>query len=209
MLKAAHRGAGVLMGFGNYAGDVLHFGEAIERLRAEGIEADTLVVTDDIASGGKDELEKRRGIAGFLPVFKIAAAAAEAGHDFAGVKQVFAKANAATRTFGVAFAGCTLPGADGPLFTVPEGKMGIGLGIHGEPGVSEADLGTADDVAAALVDGLLDDRPADAGNRVVKVTTLRRHRFTAPVFSARCVVEAEAGSFREWGLACGDELEVR
>ena len=169
VLKAAHRGAGVLMGFGNYAGDVLHFGEAIERLRAEGIEADTLVVTDDIASGGKDELEKRRGIAGFLPVFKIAAAAAEAGHDFAGVKQVFAKANAATRTFGVAFAGCTLPGADGPLFTVPEGKMGIGLGIHGEPGVSEADLGTADDVAAALVDGLLDDRPADAGNRVVAI----------------------------------------
>ncbi|MBO1030142.1 dihydroxyacetone kinase family protein [Tessaracoccus sp. SD287] len=169
VLKAAHRGAGVLMGFGNYAGDVLHFGEAIERLRAEGIEADTLVVTDDIASGGKDELEKRRGIAGFLPVFKIAAAAAEAGQDFAGVKQVFAKANAATRTFGVAFAGCTLPGADGPLFTVPEGKMGIGLGIHGEPGVSEADLGTADDVAAALVDGLLDDRPAGAGNRVVAI----------------------------------------
>lgn len=49
----------------------------------------------------------------------------------------------------------------------------------------------------------------DAENRVVKVTTLRRHRVTAPVFSARCVVEAEAGSFREWGLACGDELEVR
>lgn len=169
VLKAADRGAGVLMGFGNYAGDVLHFGQAIERLRGEGIEADTLVVTDDIASGGKDELEKRRGIAGFLPVFKIAAAAAEAGLDFAGVKQAFAKANAATRTFGVAFAGCTLPGADGPLFTVPAGKMGIGLGIHGEPGVSEADLGTADDVAAALVDGLLDDRPAGAGNRVVAV----------------------------------------
>lgn len=169
VLKAADRGAGVLMGFGNYAGDVLHFGGAIERLRAEGLEADTLVSTDDIASGGKDELEKRRGIAGFLPVFKIAAAAAEAGQDFAGVKRAFAKANAATRTFGVAFAGCTLPGADGPLFTVPEGKMGIGLGIHGEPGVAEADLGTADDVAAALVDGLLDDRPADAGNRVVAI----------------------------------------
>ena len=105
VMKAAERGAGVLMGFGNYAGDVLHFGQAIERLRSEGIQADTLVVTDDIASGAKDELDKRRGIAGDFPIFKIAGAAAEAGKDFEEVKRVFAKANAATRSFGVAFSG--------------------------------------------------------------------------------------------------------
>lgn len=169
VMKAAERGAGVLMGFGNYAGDVLHFGQAIERLRSEGIQADTLVVTDDIASGAKDELDKRRGIAGDFPIFKIAGAAAEAGKDFEEVKRVFAKANAATRSFGVAFSGCTLPGADGPLFTVPEGKMGIGLGIHGEPGVDEAGLGTADEVARTLVEGLLEDRPADAGDRVIAI----------------------------------------
>ncbi|MDO4888188.1 MAG: dihydroxyacetone kinase family protein [Actinomycetaceae bacterium] len=169
VMKAAERGAGVLMGFGNYAGDVLHFGQAIERLRSEGIQADTLVVTDDIASGGKDELDKRRGIAGDFPLFKIAGAAAEAGKDFAEVKRIFDKANAATRSFGVAFSGCTLPGADAPLFTVPEGKMGIGLGIHGEPGVDEADLGTADDVARTLVEGLLDERPAEASDRVIAI----------------------------------------
>lgn len=169
VLKAAERGAGVLMGFGNYAGDVLHFGQAIERLRAEGIQADTLVVTDDIASGGKDELAKRRGIAGDFPIFKIAGAAAEAGLGFDEVKRVFGKANAATRSFGVAFAGCTLPGAAGPLFTVPAGRMGIGLGIHGEPGVDEADLGTAAEVAKTLVDGLLDERPAGADGRVIAI----------------------------------------
>jgi dihydroxyacetone kinase family protein len=169
VLKAAHRGAGVLMGFGNYAGDVLHFGQAIERLRAEGIDADTLVVTDDIASGTKDELEKRRGIAGDFPVFKITSAAAETGLGFEEVKRVFAKANAATRSFGVAFAGCTLPGAAGPLFTVPDGRMGIGLGIHGEPGVDETALGTADEVAQTLVDGLLAERPAEAEGRVVAI----------------------------------------
>lgn len=169
VLKAAERGAGVLMGFGNYAGDVLHFGQAIERLRSEGIQADTLVVTDDIASGSQEEKEKRRGIAGDFPVFKIVGAAAEAGKDFDEVKRIFAKANAATRSFGVAFAGCTLPGADGPLFTVEEGKMGIGLGIHGEPGISEADLGSADDLAATLVEGLLADRPEGSGTRVIAV----------------------------------------
>lgn len=168
VMKAADRGAGVLMGFGNYAGDVLHFGQAIERLRSEGISADTLVVTDDIASGSKDELEKRRGIAGDFPTFKIASAAAEAGKDFDEVKRIFEKANDATRSFGVAFDGCTLPGADHPLFTVPEGKMGIGLGIHGEPGIDEAPLGTADELAKTLVDGLLEERPEGA-NRVVAI----------------------------------------
>ena len=108
-------------------------------------------------------------VLGYALVAMIAGAAAEAGKDFEEVKRVFAKANAATRSFGVAFSGCTLPGADGPLFTVPEGKMGIGLGIHGEPGVDEARLGTADEVARTLVEGLLEDRPADAGGRVIAI----------------------------------------
>lgn len=167
--KAADRGAGVLIGFGNYAGDVLHFGQAIERLKAEGIDARTLVVTDDIASAGPDEHLKRRGIAGDLPTFKITGAAAEAGLDIDEVVRVFDKANEATRSYGVAFDGCTLPGQDHPLFTVPDGKMGIGLGIHGEPGVDEAPMGTADEVAKLLVDGLLADRPSEKGQRIVAI----------------------------------------
>ena len=201
VLKAVHRGAGVLMGFGNYAGDVLHFGQAIERLRAEGIEADTLVVTDDIASGDAAEPEKRRGIAGDFPVFKITSAAAEAGLGFDEVRRVFARANAATRSFGVAFAGCTLPGAKGPLFTVPAGRMGIGLGIHGEPGVAEADLGSADDVARTLVEGLLADRPAGPGNRVVAIVNgLGSSKYEELFVVTSCVVALLEAA----GLECAD-----
>lgn len=167
--KAAERGAGVLIGFGNYAGDVLHFGQAVERLKADGIEARTLLVTDDIASAGPEEHLKRRGIAGDLPTFKITGAACEAGVDLDEAQRIFDKANQATRSYGVAFAGCTLPGADHPLFTVPEGRMGIGLGIHGEAGVDEADLGSAEDIAKLLVDGLLADRPGERGQRVVAI----------------------------------------
>ena len=79
--KAANRGGGVIMGFGNYAGDVMNFGTAAERLRAEGIDARLLVVTDDVASAPAGERARRRGVAGDLPVFKIAGAAAEAGLD--------------------------------------------------------------------------------------------------------------------------------
>ncbi len=164
---AANRGGGVLIGYGNYAGDVLHFGQAIEQLKAQGIDARSLEVTDDIASAPKDQWQKRRGIAGDLPVFKIVAAACEAGKNIDEVVEVFHKANERTRTFGVAFSGCTLPGSQEPLFTVPKGKMGIGLGIHGEPGIDEQDLGTADDLGKMLVDGLLGDRPDNSGKRVV------------------------------------------
>src|SRR5690625_411392 len=115
--KAAHSGGGVLLTYGNYAGDVLNFNQAQERLRAEGIDCRTVVVTDDIASASADEMHKRRGIAGDLFVFKTAAAAAEAGKSLEEVAETASLANAMTRTLGVAFSGCTLPGAEEPLFT--------------------------------------------------------------------------------------------
>jgi dihydroxyacetone kinase len=113
---AADRGAGVLFCYGNYAGDVLHFTQAQDRLIAEGIPTRTVTVTDDVSSASVDELGKRRGIAGDVPVLKVAGAAAEAGYDLDAVVQVVQRANFRTRSYGVAFAGCTLPGADAPLF---------------------------------------------------------------------------------------------
>jgi dihydroxyacetone kinase len=162
--------AGVLLSYGNYAGDVLNFDQAQRRLIAEGIPCRTVVVTDDIFSASPDERGKRRGIAGDLVVFKAAGHAAASG---ASLDEVWAAANHAnerTRSFGVAFTGCTLPGASEPLFTVPTGRMAIGMGIHGEPGIDEVDIPTADRLAALLVDKLLDELPdgvgAASGSRV-------------------------------------------
>lgn len=157
--RAAHNGGGVLLTFGNYAGDVLHFGQAKARLNAEGIPCELLAVTDDISSAPPEEWQKRRGVAGDLGVFKAAAAAAEAGYDLAAVLAVAERANQRTRSFGVAFSGCTLPGADHPLFTVPEGMMGVGMGIHGEPGINDAPISSADELAELLVNALLKEVP--------------------------------------------------
>jgi dihydroxyacetone kinase len=162
----AHRGGGILLGFGNYAGDVLNFGAAAERLRREGIDVRVLPVTDDIASASAHEVARRRGVAGDVAVFKIAGAAAEAGLDLDLVERVARAANDRTWSFGVAFGGCTLPGASGPLFTVPDGQMGIGLGIHGEPGIGESPILPASELAALLVRRLLEEAPEAAGSRV-------------------------------------------
>lgn len=157
--RAAHNGGGVLLTFGNYAGDVLHFGMACERLRAEGIPCETLAITDDVSSAPLAEKERRRGVAGDLVVFKVAAAAAERGDSLAEVLAIAQRANEQTRTLGVAFGGCTLPGAANPLFTVPEGKIGFGLGIHGEPGIRELPLTTSEELARLLTGALLEERP--------------------------------------------------
>ncbi|MBD8702699.1 dihydroxyacetone kinase family protein [Frigoribacterium sp. CFBP 13712] len=165
--RAAQRGGGVVLSFGNYAGDVLNFGQAAERLRAEGVDVRVVAVTDDIASGSRDEIAKRRGIAGDLTVFKVLGSASEAGLDLDRVEELGRRANDRTRSFGVAFSGCTLPGATEPLFTVPEGRMSIGLGIHGEPGIGEADLPSARGLAELLVGSLLAEAPEGAGDRIV------------------------------------------
>ncbi|AXG82095.1 dihydroxyacetone kinase family protein [Streptomyces paludis] len=157
--KNAHTGGGVLLMYGNYAGDVLHFGQAAQQLNAEGVETRCVAVTDDISSASAAEADKRRGIAGDLPVFKAAAAAAEEGRSLDEVVRVARHANARTRSFGIAFGGCTLPGADHPLFTVPEGRMAVGLGIHGEPGIGEQDVPSADETAELLVSSLLAELP--------------------------------------------------
>ena len=167
--KAANSGAGVVFTYGNYAGDVMNFGMASERLTAEGIRAENVIVTDDIASASPGEIEKRRGIAGDFVVFKVMGAAAEAGLDLDSVVRLGRTANGLTRTIGTAFSGCTFPGAEQPLFSLPEGQMGLGLGIHGEPGLFDTELPSAVELGQELVRRVLAETPAGASQRLAVI----------------------------------------
>lgn len=162
--KAADQGKGVILTFGNYQGDNINFGIAAKMLNAEGIDTRIVVVKDDIASA--PEFDKRRGIAGDFTVFKVMGAAAAAGKSIDEVERLGNLANERTRTLGVAFSGCTMPGADEPLFTVAEGQMGVGLGIHGEPGIRDEDRPSAQELATLLTKSVLADVPEGAGKRI-------------------------------------------
>ena len=170
--RNADHGGGILLGFGNYAGDVLNFGVAAERLRAEGMDVRIVTVTDDVASAPANRHLQRRGIAGDFLVFKVAGAAAEAGLPIDAVERVTRHANARTFSFGVAFGGCTLPGAMEPLFTVPKGMMALGLGIHGEPGIRDTTIVPAGDLATLLAETVLAERPAGACRAAVLLNGL-------------------------------------
>ena len=164
--KAVENGSGIFIVGGNYAGDKMNFNLARDRLIAEGIDARTFYITDDIASAPENEKEKRRGNVGTFTVFKVAGAASADGCSFDEIVRLTEKANEFTRTMSVGLKGCTMPGAKEPMFHVPEGKMEVGQGIHGEPGVFESDLLPAAEIAELLVDRILEEAPEGGSRRI-------------------------------------------
>lgn len=145
------RGAGVLFVYGNYDGDVMNFEMASELLDERGIRTLHLQVTDDLSA--------RRGVAGDVLVLKAAGARADEGATLEEVHAAAAHANERTRTIGVGLGPCTVPAAGRPTFELPEGTMDVGMGVHGEAGLSRRALAPADEVADELVALLLDALP--------------------------------------------------
>ena len=164
--RAVDGGAGVLYLYGNYGGDVMNFDLASELAEVEDIEVRTVVGADDIASAPAGQEGLRRGIAGIVLLYKIAGAAAEGGASLHEVVRLPEKAASQLRTFGVALSPMTLPSAGRPTFELPEGQMELGMGIHGEAGISRGPLDSADRVADQLLDAILKDMPLSHGSRV-------------------------------------------
>ncbi|ODT80437.1 MAG: dihydroxyacetone kinase [Pelagibacterium sp. SCN 64-44] len=165
-IKAADGGVGVLNLFGNYGGDKMNFAMASEMVELDGIETRTVLGTDDIASAGPDEAAKRRGVAGIIYAYKIAGAAAENGASLDEVAALAQRAVDSTRTIGVAIAPCQVPGAAQPTFSLGEGEIELGMGIHGEPGIWRRPMMSADDIADEMVSRLLAEAPANGSGRV-------------------------------------------
>lgn len=167
-IKAADSGQGVVMIYNNYAGDVLNFDMAQDMARMEGIKVETVLVNDEISAFPPEKKEERRGTTADHVVIHIAGAAAEAGKSFEEVKAIAEKAVANSRSLGVSTAPCTLPETGMSTFELPEDRMEFGMGIHGEAGVRQVDLMTADDTADELLkDILADDLEINSGDEVV------------------------------------------
>ena len=149
-IKAADQGKGVAVLYGNYAGDNMNVKMAVRKAAKEGITVKTVVANDDVASAGKDEADKRRGVAGEILMWKCGGAMAAKGADLDGVIAAAQKAIDNTKSIGVGLTSCVIPAVGHENFTIEDGKMEVGIGHHGEPGVSVADLETADKIAERM-----------------------------------------------------------
>lgn len=164
-VKAVDQGKGCLYLYGNYAGDVLNFDMGAELAADDDIRVETVTVKDDLISS--ENFEDRRGVAGDLFVFKVAAAAAAKGHDLDYVKQVAEYANENTFSMGVALSSATLPVTGKEIFEMEDGEMEVGMGLHGEPGIRREKLRPADEVVEEIYNYIKENSSLTEGDEVV------------------------------------------
>lgn len=166
-IRAVDGGCGVAVLYGNYAGDNMNVKMAKRAVGKQGIEVATVVAKDDVCSAPKAEREKRRGVAGEIFMWKVAAARATAGGTLDEVQAVAQLAIDNTRSVGVGLGPCTLPGVGHPNFIIEAGTMEVGIGHHGEPGMRVTELQTANTVADEMSQIVLDDHDLASGTEVV------------------------------------------
>jgi phosphoenolpyruvate---glycerone phosphotransferase subunit DhaK len=169
--RAADAGAGIACLYGNYAGDNMNVKMAKQLAAVDGIEVKTVVANDDVASAPKSEPQKRRGVAGEVLMWKVGGAKAAAGGSLDEVIAVAQRAIDNTRSIGVGLTSCTIPAAGKPNFTIDPGKMEVGIGHHGEPGVLISDLGSANEIADLALDYILKDLPFSEGDEIVALVS--------------------------------------
>lgn len=166
-IRAADAGKGVAILYGNYAGDNMNVKMAMDEAEDDDIVVQRVVANDDVPSAPGDEREKRRGVAGEILMWKAAGAKASLGGSLDEVIAVSQKAIDNTRSVGIGLAPCTIPAVGKPNFTVEPGKMEVGIGHHGEPGIRIAELASADEMADLCMDIVLPDLPFSSGDEVV------------------------------------------
>lgn len=166
--SAIDRGNGVLYLYGNYAGDVMNFNVGAEMSEAEGSEVKTVLIADDVASAPPERKKDRRGIAGLVPIVKLAGAASQTAETLEDLAALAEKACLQTRSVGAAMAPGSIPATGKPTFELEPGMVGLGMGIHGEAGVGEIPLPSADELTVQMLDLIVEDYEKDADVEALK-----------------------------------------
>ncbi|MCC4723620.1 dihydroxyacetone kinase subunit DhaK [Salinicoccus sp. RF5] len=150
-IKAVDNGDGVLLVIKNYSGDVMNFEMAQEMAEAEGHRVASVVVRDDVAI---DNEEQRRGVAGTVLVHKYAGYLAEQGVPLDDIVKKVQEMMTSLYSIGMALHPCLVPTTGEYGFDLSEDEMEIGIGIHGEKGISREKSKTVDKIVDRLLDEL-------------------------------------------------------
>ncbi len=167
-IKAADRGAGVLVCVSHHAGDLMNAEMALELCAMEGIaNVEMVVLYDDISSAPKGSEPERRGSAGLFFVWKLLGAYAETGASLSECKALAEKVRDSTRTLAVALTSCAHPVTGETMFELPEDQIEIGMGVHGEVGMGRQKLVSADATIDLMLPPILEDLPFKSGDEVL------------------------------------------
>ena len=167
-IKAADRGAGVLVCVSHHAGDLMNAEMALELYQMEGASnVDMVVLYDDISSAPRGREPERRGTAGLFFVWKLLGAYAETGASLAECRALAEKVRDSTRTLAAAVTSAAHPITGEAMFELPDDEIEIGMGVHGEVGAGRHKLVSADATIDRMLPPILEDLPFGAGDEVL------------------------------------------
>lgn len=167
-IRAADRGAGVLLCVSHHEGDRLNAELALEFCEMEGTEnVDMVILYDDISSAPKGSESERRGTAGLFFVWKMLGAYCEGEVDLASAKALAEKVRDNTRSLAMSLSSCASPASGEVMFEMAEGEMEIGMGLHGEVGRGRQKALPADETIDLMLPPILDDLPFQAGDEAL------------------------------------------
>lgn len=159
--------SGAVLLISRHEGDVINGNDAALIAQDDGFDVRPLLMYDDISSAPKGQEDDRRGAAGTMFIYKILGAAAETGMGLTELVQLGEAVRAETRTLGAAVAPGVSPITGELMFTLPDDEIYIGMGVHGEPGVSRRKVGPVRELVEFMIDELLIDKPIAANTPTV------------------------------------------
>lgn len=168
-MRKFKREAGILLVVLNHAGDVMSSNMAMRMAEREGIKFKSILVAEDISAGLDAPKADRRGLAGCIPLIKVAGAAAEEGKTLDEVLQIAEKFNKRIATLAVAMTGCTHPQNGSPISELADDEMEIGMGQHGEGGGGRSKILSADKTAEIMFSNLAKAIELKRGDRIFTI----------------------------------------
>ncbi len=165
-LKMFQRDAGILLVVLNHAGDVMSANMAVQLAERAGIKVTVVNTHEDISAGLDTPIEDKRGLAGCVPLYKVAGAAAEEGKPLAEVVEIAERFNQQMATLAVASSNCTHPQTGQAISNLADDEMEIGMGQHGEAGGGISKMLSADETAERMIKPLIEATGAKSGDTV-------------------------------------------
>jgi dihydroxyacetone kinase-like protein len=159
--------SGCILLISNHAGDVMNGEMAIELANDNNMNADLLLMYDDIASAPKGNEDQRRGGAGTTFIYKILGALSEMGGDKETLLSLGGLVRDQTRTLSIAIDSGTSPISGEKIFHLEDDEVFIGMGVHGESGYGRQKISSSKKVVKFMMDKIFDDFDYKHGDVVI------------------------------------------
>lgn len=168
-LQLADKGKGILFVVLNHAGDMLTASRTMAEAQKAGINISMVVTQEDVAYAPRCDADRRRGLVGCVPLYKIVGAAAAQGktlQEITAIAQDFADNMA---TIAVACKTATHPQNGSAFAVLGTDEMEIGMGQHGEGGGGRQKMKSADETAQLMSDLLIADLNLCPGEEIMVI----------------------------------------